>query len=295
MGTYVICSLAALWLFVSFGSDSDISNEPGSIFKWVSVQWKHEDFRFNWVMLLVSAYTIYRNRRELANAEVKPSPVGMIIVAASLLGHIVGYRTQLPRISIGMTIGVFWGAAYAIWGWKVAKILIFPAAYAFLCFCGSLLMEVTMPLRLMASSLATTLLRGAGITAYRSGAVVYNPISNGFQFEVDEACSGLRSLIVMTALAAPYAYFTVKGFWRQILLFCLSVPLAMLANALRIFSLGLVAEWLGIDLAMTLYHDLSGFITFFLSIVLLIGTAYLINIDWRGWLCSLKQRRQFPV
>lgn len=152
-----------------------------------------------------------------------------------------------------------------------------------------------MPLRLMASSLATTLLRGAGITAYRSGAVVYNPISNGFQFEVDEACSGLRSLIVMTALAAPYAYFTVKGFWRQILLFCLSVPLAMLANALRIFSLGLVAEWLGIDLAMTLYHDLSGFITFFLSIVLLIGTAYLINIDWRGWLCSLKQRRQFPV
>ncbi len=292
MGTFVLCCIAAFWLFIAFGSDSDISNEPGSIFKWISIQWKHEDFRFNWVMLIFSTYAIYRNRRELAEAETKPSLVGMVVVAMSLFGHIVGYRTQLPRLSIGMTVGVYWGAAYAIWGWNVAKILIFPAAYAFLCFCGSLLMEVTMPLRLMASALATVMLRGAGIDAIRLGAVVFNPEPDGFQFEVDEACSGLRSLIVMTALAAPYAYLTMKEFWRQLLLFCLSVPLAMLANALRIFSLGIVAEWIGMDLAMMLYHDLSGFITFFLSIVLLMGTAYIINIDWRAKLCSLKQKRR---
>ena len=292
MGTFVLCCIAAFWLFIAFGSDSDISNEPGSIFKWISIQWKHEDFRFNWVMLIFSAYAIYRNRRELAEAETKPSLLGMVVVAMSLFGHIVGYRTQLPRLSIGMTVGVYWGAAYAIWGWNVAKILIFPAAYAFLCFCGSLLMEVTMPLRLMASALATAMLRGAGIDAIRQGAVVFNPEPDGFQFEVDEACSGLRSLIVMTALAAPYAYLTMKVFWRQLLLFCLSVPLAMLANALRIFSLGIVAEWIGMDLAMMLYHDPSGFITFFLSIVLLMGTAYIINIDWRAKLCSLKQKRR---
>ena len=295
MGTFLLCCTAAFWLFIAFGSDSDISNEPGSIFKWISIQWKHEDFRFNWVMLIFSAYAIYRNRRELAEAETKPSLVGMVVVAMSLFGHIVGYRTQLPRLSIGMTVGVYWGAAYAIWGWNVAKILIFPAAYAFLCFCGSLLMEVTMPLRLMASALATVMLRGAGIDAIRLGAVVFNPEPGGFQFEVDEACSGLRSLIVMTALAAPYAYLTMKVFWRQLLLFCLSVPLAMLANALRIFSLGIVAEWIGMDLAMMLYHDPSGFITFFLSIVLLMGTAYIINIDWRAKLCSLKQKRRSQV
>ena len=295
MGSFILCCVAAFWLFIAFGSDSDVSNEPGSIFKWISIQWKHEDFRFNWVMLIFSAYAIFRNRRELSEAEVKPSLVGMAVVALSLFGHIVGYRTQLPRLSIGMTVGVFWGAAYAIWGWNVAKILIFPAAYAFLCFCGSLLMEVTMPLRLMASALATLMLRGVGIEAIRRGAIVFNPASDGFQFEVDEACSGMRSLIVTTALAAPYAYLTMRGFWRQLLLFCLSVPLAMLANALRIFSLGIVAEWIGMDLAMTLYHDLSGFITFFLSIVLLMGTAYIINIDWRAKLCSLKQKRRSQV
>ena len=108
MGTFLLCCTAAFWLFIAFGSDSDISNEPGSIFKWISIQWKHEDFRFNWVMLIFSAYAIYRNRRELAEAETKPSLLGMVVVAMSLFGHIVGYRTQLPRLSIGMTVGVYW-------------------------------------------------------------------------------------------------------------------------------------------------------------------------------------------
>lgn len=292
MGLFLLCTVAALWLYTTYGSDSDVANEPSSIFHWVSIQWKHEDFRYNWVMLVFSAYVIFRNRKALSEARVKPSPIGIAVVAISLCGHILGYRTQLPRLSLGSTIGVFWGIPYAIWGWEVAKILFFPAAYAFLCFCGSLLMEVTMPLRLMASSLATALLHGVGIPAVRSGTVVVSAAGGGFQFDVDEACSGLRSLITMTALAAPYAYLTLKGFWPRMILFCMSVPLAMLANALRIFSLGVIAEWLGMDLAMALYHDPSGFLVFILSLLLLVATSQIMQIDWRAKLCALKQKKR---
>lgn len=292
MATFVLAVLAAIWVFVCFGSDSDVANEPRSIFGWISIQWKNENFRNNWVMLLFSAYVIYRNRTQLAEAKVKPSVAGLVVIALSMLAHVLGYRTQLPRLSLGATVGVFWGIPYAIWGWDVAKLLLFPAGYAFLCFCGSLLVEVTMPLRLMASSLACVFLHGAGIEAVRRGTVVLSNAGGGFQFDVADACSGLRSLTVMTALAAPYAYLTLTGFWRRMFLFCMSVPLAMLANALRIFSLGAVAEWLGMDLAMMLYHDLSGYLVFFLSLLLLIGTGSLIQIDWRAKLCALKPKKR---
>lgn len=288
---FVIATIATFWLFIRYGSDSDVAMEPSSIFGWIAIQWKNENFKNNWVMLLFSGYAIYRNRNAIAEAETKFSPIGVLIVAASLGAHVLGYRTQLPRLSLGATVGVFWGIPYAIWGWDVAKLLVFSAAYAFLCFCGSLLMEVTMPLRLMASGLAVTFLHGAGIEAVRRGTVVFSAAGGGFQFDVADACSGLRSLIVMTALAAPYAYLTMKGFWRQSILFAMSVPLAMLANALRIFSLGLVAEWLGMDLAMMLYHDLSGLLVFVLSLLLLIGAGSIIQIDWRDKLCALKPQK----
>lgn len=292
---FAIAVIAAFWLFIRYGSDSDVALEPSSIFGWVAIQWKNENFKNNWIMLLFSGYVIYRNRKALAEAEIKPSPLGLLVIATSLAAHILGYRTQLPRLSLGATVGVFWGIPYAIWGWQAAKLLIFPAAYAFLCFCGSLLMEVTMPLRLMASGLAVTFLHGAGIEAVRRGTVVFSAAGGGFQFDVADACSGLRSLIVMTALAAPYAYLTMKGFWRQSILFAMSIPLAMLANALRIFSLGLVAEWIGMELAMILYHDLSGFLVFFLSLLLLIGTGSIIQIDWRAKICALKPQKPSRV
>lgn len=289
--TCLIAILATCWLYTAFGSDSNVANEPRSIFHWIAIQWRWEDYRYNWVMLLVSAYLIYRNRAELIQAEKKPSFLGILVVLFSLAMHILGFRTQLPRLSLASTIGVFWGIPYAIWGWNVARILFFPAAYALLCFCGSLLMNITMPLRLMSCSVACTFLHGAGIEAVQRGTLVLSNAGGGFQFDVADACSGLRSLITMTALTAPYAYVTLTGFWPRICLFALSVPLAMLANALRIFSLGLVAEWIGMDLAMRLYHDLSGYLIFLLSILLLTLTGTLFKINWRAKLCALKSQK----
>ena len=293
--TFAAATAATAWLFVVFGSDSDVANEPRSIFSWVAIQWRNENFRNNWVMLLFSAFVIYRNRQALAQARTRPSAIGLGVVALSLTAHVLGYRTQLPRLSLGASVGVFWGIPYAIWGWDVAKLLLFPAGYAFLCFCGSMLVEVTMPLRLMASAIATTFLQGAGIEAVRRGTVVFSAAGGGFQFDVADACSGLRSLTAMTALAAPYAYLTMTGFWPRLVLFGLSVPLAMLANALRIFSLGLVAEWIGMDLAMMLYHDLSGLLVFLLSLLLLIGAGALMHVNWRAKLCALKPQKRFQA
>ncbi len=288
LGLAIAAGIAVL--FARYGSDSNTAMEPQSIFRWIEIQWRFEDFRNNWLMLLVSAYVIYRKREELLSVPKHPSWIGFGVLAGSLLLHVAGYRAQLPRISLMMVIGVTWGACYAIWGWGVARALLFPAGYALLCFTSYHLIHVTMRLRLVASQLAEVLLHGIGIEAVRQGTVIYSAAGGGFQFDVADACSGLRSLVVMTALAAPYAYFTLKGAWRQWTLFVLSVPLAMLANTLRIFTLALVAEWIGMKLAMALYHDFSGYLVFIIAIALLMSTGSLLETDWRARWLGWKER-----
>lgn len=289
---YAAGAALALALYTFYGTDSETAGGSASVLAWFAAQWGYEDFANNWVMLLVSAAVVWTQRRRLAEAEVRPDWRGALVVAASLAVHVAGYRAQLPRLSLGSVAGVGWGLALAVWGPGVARALLFPAGYALLCFLGSMLVELTMPLRLMASGLACSLLEGVGIDAVRQGTIVHSSAGGGFSFNVADPCSGLRSLITMTALAAPYAYFTLKSNGKRLFLFALSVPLAMLANALRIFTLGVVAEWIGMKLAMQLYHDLSGYIVFVLSILLLVAAGSLVDRNWRTLLCKLAPRKR---
>jgi exosortase/archaeosortase family protein len=64
----------------------------------------------------------------------------------------------------------------------------------------------------------------------------------------------------------------------------------MLANTIRIFTLALVAEWIGMRLAMALYHDFSGYLVFLISVALLMGTGSLLETDWRAKWRRFRQR-----
>lgn len=287
---FVAILTAAALLYIVRGSASNLESEPQSIFRWIEIQWRNDDFKYNWIMLILAAFVVYRKRDELRTAPKKPSALGMLVVLGSLALHVVGYHSQLPRASLVTVVGVAWGATYALWGWRFARLLLFPAGYTLLCFSSYHLTHFTWRLRLIASILSEFMLQGAGIQAVRRGTEIYSSAGGGFHFEVADACSGLRSLVVMTALAAPYAYFTLKGHWRKWSLFLLSIPLAMLANTLRIFTLALVAELIGMKLAMSIYHDFSGFLVFVIAILLLKGTASLLEADWKAKWSKLKER-----
>jgi len=281
---------SAYFLYSRYGSSYYIERWGGSIFGWIAMQWRAEDFSNNWLMIVFAGFVVWRERKEYQATEKHPSYLGMTVALGALALHILAHRSQLPRISLLTVTLLFWGCCYAIWGWKIARRLLFPVGYVMLCFSSYHLMHFTMRLRLIATALAELFLQGINIATVRQGTILYSSAGGGFQFDVADACSGLRSLITMTALAAPYAYFTMKGTWRKWTLFLLSVPLAMLANTLRIFTLGVVAEWIGMKLAMSLYHDASGFIVFMFSIGLLIGTGNLLSKDWKTLWTSLTQR-----
>jgi exosortase len=117
------------------------------------------------------------------------------------------------------------------------------------------------------------MLNGLGIETVRTGTAIYSSAAGGFSFDVADACSGLRSLLAMTALTAAYAYLTQQTPLRRWLLFLAAIPLAIAGNVVRVLTIAIVAETIGMETAMSLYHDYSGLLVFFVAVVLMLGLA----------------------
>ena len=185
---------------------------------------------------------------------------------------------QQTRISLISLILLLWGIPLYFFGWKLAKILIFPCAYLIFCVPLNFLDALSGPLQMVATSMAYGLLNGLGIECERVGTQLMGPF---FRLNVDAPCSGLRSLLAMTALSAVYAYYTQKSFVAKWLLFLASIPIAVAGNIGRIISIALVSITAGQQFGTGLHHDWSGYVLFALAISLMIGFGKLLQINYK--------------
>ena len=86
---------------------------------------------------------------------------------------------------------------------------------------------------------------------------------------VENACSGLRSLIALIALGALFAYLSRRLLWRRVLLFALALPIAVAANLVRISALCVYAGLAGVEQAAGMFHTVGGYVLFALAFVML--------------------------
>lgn len=180
------------------------------------------------------------------------------------------------RLEIVAFVGILISLTLALFGAKTMRLTLF--AFLFLLFCvplHSFLDVVTIHLRLFAVSAAYEALRGIGVDVVREGTMLASP-SGLFSVDVADPCSGLRSLFAMMALTAGYAHFTQPTPLRRMILFALSVPIAVFGNILRIFSIVAVAATCSPGFATGFYHDYSGFVVFLSSVFLMVVCGGLV-------------------
>jgi len=278
-GTVILLAAAVAVLYGVQGNAEETARLGASALGWMVRRWGASggDMSHAWVIPLVSAYVVWRRRAALAEAAASPNRWGYLLVIATLLLHVAGVRAQLTRVSLFSLVALLWAVPFTLHGWAAARLLLFPAAYLLFCIPFSFLDSMTVPLRILASGASTVLLNGLGIASAQSGTAVYSAAGGGFNFDVADACSGLRSILAMTALTAAYAQFTQRGWWRQWLLFLSSVPLAIVGNIVRIVSIALVAQFFGAERAMVVYHDYSAYIVFVTAISLMMGLGHAIR------------------
>jgi exosortase len=119
--------------------------------------------------------------------------------------------------------------------------------------------QVTFPLQLLASRLASNSLELLGIPVLREGNVL---VLSNYSLEVVEACSGIRSLMSLIALAVAYGYFVEQRLWARITLVVLMLPVAVASNALRVVGAGVVTYYWGPQYAEGFFHIFQGLLIF---------------------------------
>ena len=267
VGLFAVSLLAMLWGYqlMLMRHVPNVFNEP------------LEDMSYGWYIPLFPLYVLWQERRKIVESLGKPSVIGLLFVLPSLLVGFLGIRGLQVRFEILGFIGLLFGLTWTFFGRRTVGSAIFPIGFLLFCMpLHSYLDLVTIHLRLLAVSIAAGTLQGCGVEIVRQGTMLASP-TGVFAIDIAEPCSGLRSLFAMMALTAGYAYFTQPTWFRRGLLFALSIPIAILGNVSRIFSIVIVAATCSADFATGFYHDYSGYIVFLVAILLMVATGGLIT------------------
>jgi len=201
----------------------------------------------------------------------------LILLAAGVFLHLLGYLIQQPRLSI---VAFFCGV-YALmglaWGPAFLRACMFPFfLFAFsvpITSIGGPVDSLTFNLRMLVTKMVTLICNGIlGLDVLREGTQLYNA-GHTFTFEVAAACSGLRSLISIFAICTIYGFIAFDKTWQRVLLMGSAAPLAIFGNMLRMLTIIVAASMEGQDTGNRVHDSwLFGMLPYvpaFLGIVLM--------------------------
>ena len=235
------------------------------VVKLVTDWWEIPDFSHGFLVPFFVAYLVWAKRETLLKTKIAPSWTGIAVGAVGLMVLILGvYGAELFLSRVSLVI-LLTGLVLGFGGWQLLKELRFALLVLLLAIPipAIIFNEITLPLQMLASKLASGLLSVCNVPVLREGNVIELP---AMKLEVAEACSGIRSLMSLFTLAVFYGYFLEKGFVRRLILVLASVPIAIAANAVRIFGTGLVVQYWDPDKGQGFFHEFSGWVIFIVSL-----------------------------
>jgi exosortase len=160
-------------------------------------------------------------------------------------------------------------AAFLV-GWRVVARFWFPILYLMFILAPpeNWLFVATRPLKALIATSAVEVMSAFGAEIAGTANMI---LVDGYQLQVASACSGVNSLIGITAIGLFYIYLRHGGQPRYALLMFLAlIPVALITNFLRVIALILAVQWYGDGIAFQVVHDLGGIALFVLALLLLL-------------------------
>lgn len=219
------------------------------------------------LILVSGAWLIWREREWLA---FKPGSIGgawLLLLVPLLTLYAYGRGFQLLGTESAALYGILLLLGFYYWGPAAMRRLWFAVLYlAFLIKPPyGMVAELTQPLKIAISELSVDLLYALGYPIGQSGVLIQ---IDQYELMVQQACAGLSSLVTLFALGLLYIHLTrPPGRLHAVLLLAAIVPIAMLANLLRVILLVLLTYHAGDAVAQSMAHDAAGVVTFSLSML----------------------------
>ena len=239
--------------------------------------WSTDDnYSHGFFIVPLALYFAWERRKAITTAPIQPSMFGLVVVAGSLfllVAGLLGAELFLSRVSI---IGALAGAVLFLFGWPLLRILMFPLAFMLLMvpLPAIIFNKIAFPLQLLASHVGEYSIRSMEIPILREGNVL---ILANATLEVAEACSGIRSLISLITLGIVFGYFVDHRVWVRTVIALSAIPVAILANGLRVASAGVAAHNFGTAGVEGLFHEFSGWVVFVLAFLMMFALQRLLQ------------------
>jgi exosortase len=230
--------------------------------------WSNPDYGHGFFVPLLSFFILWRERERLTKSEVRPSNFGFVVMLGAvgllLLGSL-GAELFISRFSM---LVLLTGMILFLAGWDTLRAVSFPLSYLIWMIPIPIIIynQITFPLQLVASRLATAWLELVQVPVLRDGNVL---VMSNYSLEVVEACSGIRSLMTLIALAVAYGYLVEPRRWVRYVLVLLMIPIAVVTNAIRIMGAGMLAHRYGPAAAEGFLHKFSGWVIFMSALLLM--------------------------
>jgi exosortase len=231
--------------------------------------WSDPDYSHGMIVPFVVAYIVFSRWQKLKELLVKPRTLSALgIILASQIIYLVGYfgaEFFLQRSSIVVFLA---GVILLLVGWDCLRHLALPLLLLELCIPlpSVLINQITQPLQLIASSASEWVLRGCGLSVYRSGNILQMAHQT---LNIGEACSGIRSLVSLVTLAVIMVNFSrVRGL-VSVAFVASAAGVAIIANGLRISGAGLLGFYFGSRFTLGYWHSVEGWLVFVVAFMLL--------------------------
>jgi exosortase len=201
-----------------------------------------------WLIPPISAFLLWRRRRELRDAPRGPGEAGawgLPLIVLCLGIHLVAGLADVSSLSGLTLVGVLFGFFLLLEGKRALGPAWFPILFLALMVPPPefVIDKLNFSLKLMAADMATGLLDLVGLPAIRQGSYM---IFGTDRLAVGDVCSGLRSLLALLDLAVLYAYLVRdRGRGPVLAALAMAVPAAIVGNGIRIFLVACLVMALG--------------------------------------------------
>lgn len=220
------------------------------------------------IVLTTGVWLFFRRAGELRSIQKPGSPLltALMLIPALML-YTFGRAYDFISLEV-FALGVVLVALFHLFfGLEALKRMWFPIIYLgfVVPLPGWFVDTITAPLKSYISWSATHLLEVAGYPIAREGVTLY--IAQ-YQLLVEDACAGLNSIISLTAISLFYIYLLHNANWRYSLVLILwIIPMAMLANLVRVLALVLITYYLGNAAAQGYLHSTAGLVMFATALI----------------------------
>ncbi len=229
--------------------------------------------------LFVPAFSAYfflleRDRLREVAAQGDRSWLVVMLLALSLLA--VGrWGDSLFLKGVSIVVAV---AGVVLWrfGLRFLKQAVFPVG--FLLFMVPLprlvVNAVTLDLQLFAAGFAAGTLQLLNVPVYLNGVLIELPTMT---LEVAEICNGLRFLTALVVLTVAFAHISQRSLPRKLILVAATIPIAILANAVRVAIIAAGGYYVGPEVTSGPVHHIIGKGVWFMTLIPLVAMGLLLR------------------